>query len=126
MPNDRALPKQFLRRCLLLLLEERADHGYELVERLRPFGFDGSDPGGVYRTLRGMETEEVVRSVWEESGCGPHRRRYELTPAGRAELDRDAEQLSQTHEILFNFLARYYRVLSQRGRTGRRPELTPR
>ncbi|MCA1680840.1 MAG: helix-turn-helix transcriptional regulator, partial [Actinobacteria bacterium] len=51
-PTQPALPKNFLRPCLLLLLREAPAHGYELLDRLRAFGFEGSDPGGLYRALR--------------------------------------------------------------------------
>lgn len=110
MPHERALPKLFLRHCLLLLLEEDGGHGYDLVERLRAFGFTGSDPGGVYRALRTMEHDGVVRSVWEHSAVGPHRRCYEVTETGRSELRQDAGKLAQASEILADFLARYRKL----------------
>jgi poly-beta-hydroxybutyrate-responsive repressor len=112
LSNEPALPKGFLQHCLLLLLGEHATHGYDLVERLRPFGFDGSDPGGTYRALRAMERRNLVKSSWEDSEAGPHRRVYELTDEGRALLDRDAEELGQAHDILFNYLARYHRLIN--------------
>ena len=112
LSNEPALPKGFLQHCLLLLLGEHATHGYDLVERLRPFGFDGSDPGGTYRALRTMERRSLVKSSWEDSEAGPHRRVYELTDVGRALLDTDAEELGQAHDILFNYLARYHRLVN--------------
>jgi PadR family transcriptional regulator, regulatory protein PadR len=107
MANEAALPKHFLRRCLLLLLRERADYGYDLVERLAAFGFDGSDPGGVYRALRGMERDRLVRSAWRPSGAGPYRRVYELTFAGQRELARGATELAHCQEMLGTFIERY-------------------
>ena len=112
LSNEPALPRRFLEHCLLLLLGEHAAHGYDLVERLRPFGFDGSDPGGTYRALRTMERRDLVTSSWEDSEAGPHRRVYELTDEGRALLDRDAGELGQAHDILFNYLARYHRLVN--------------
>ncbi len=116
MSNEPGLPRGFLQECLLLLLHERPGHGYDLVERLRPFGFDGSDPGGAYRALRGMEAQHLVHSAWQESGAGPHRRVYELTQGGRDTLAHGIDDLSHTHEILFNFLARYHRITNERAR----------
>ena len=52
-----ALPKNFLRPCLLLLLREERAHGYDLLERIQSLGFDGSDPGGLYRALRALEND---------------------------------------------------------------------
>ncbi len=69
------LPKDFLRPCLLLLLREREAHGYELLESVAAFGFDHSDPGALYKTLRRLEHDGLVQSDWESpatalvSGC---------------------------------------------------------
>jgi PadR family transcriptional regulator, regulatory protein PadR len=102
-----ALPKNFLRPCLLLLLREQPAHGYELLERLQTLGFTREDPGGLYRTLRALETEGLVHSAWEASTTGPDRRIYELTRAGTEELHRRAKELIQARELLGVFLSRY-------------------
>jgi len=102
-----ALPKNFLRPCLLLLLREQPAHGYELLERLRAFGFDGSDPGGLYRALRKLEEEGFVSSAWEPSESGPHRRIYEITRPGTRDLHERAKSLSEARWILGGFLGRY-------------------
>lgn len=102
-----ALPKNFLRPCLLLLLREAPAHGYELLDRLRAFGFEGSDPGGLYRALRKLEGEGLVSSAWQRSGAGPDRRIYELTRPGRKELHRRAKALAETRQMLASFLGRY-------------------
>lgn len=81
-----ALPRNFLRACVLLLLREGPAHGYDLLERAQAFGFNRSDPGGLYRTLRGLEEEGLVHSVWETSSQGPDRRIYEITRAGGESL----------------------------------------
>ena len=70
MPADvPLLPKNFLRACLLLLLREQPAHGYELLERLRPFGFARDDPGGLYfhslpRPIRLLDTRPN-----QQAGC---------------------------------------------------------
>src|SRR5262249_46452935 len=78
---DGGQPKNFLRPCVLLLLGEQSAHGYELLERLKVFGFS-RDPGGLYRVLRSMEREGMVSSQWEASDVGPSRCLYTLTPLG--------------------------------------------
>lgn len=100
-------PRNFLQPCLLLLLREHADHGYELVSRLRPMHDAESDSGGVYRALRGLESRGLVRSEWCTSGNGPARRTYHLTPDGVAALDVQAAELRGVHEALGRFLERY-------------------
>ena len=39
------LPRNFVRPCVLLLLREHPAHGYDLLERLKVFGFSPTDPG---------------------------------------------------------------------------------
>ncbi len=107
-----ALPKSFLRPCLLLLLREQPAHGYELLERLRPLGFAGDDPGGLYRALRALESDGLVHSAWEPSRSGPDRRIYELTRAGMEELHRRSKSLVRARSTLDVFLSRYGEFVS--------------
>src|SRR3954451_24924718 len=72
------LPRNFLRPCILLLLRESPAHGYDLLERAQAFGFTRNDPGGLYRALRALEDEGLVKSFWEPSAQGPDRRIYEI------------------------------------------------
>ena len=102
-----ALPKKFVRPALLLLLLEQPAHGYELLERMQPFGFERPDPGGLYRNLRALEDAGLVRSSWEQSTAGPDRRIYNLTRAGREELHVHAKALAATSQTLQVFLSRY-------------------
>jgi PadR family transcriptional regulator PadR len=106
-PCDGGQPKNFARPCLLLLLAEAPSHGYELLDRLRPFGFSLSDPASVYKTLRQMEQEGVVTSEWELSARGPARRVYSLTQDGRDLLEAWAQTLEQNRAILTDYLERY-------------------
>ncbi len=101
------LPKNFIRPSLLLLLRESPAHGYQLLERLDSFGLAPSDPGGLYRALRALEAEGLVRSAWEPSSTGPRRRIYQLRRAGMEELHRQAKSIATTTEALEVFLSRY-------------------
>jgi PadR family transcriptional regulator, regulatory protein PadR len=112
MSTEPALPKNYLRPCLLLLLREQPAYGYELLERLSPFGFAGDDPGGLYRTLRALEADGLVRSAWEPSSAGPDRRIYQLTRKGMEELHRHAKELLRARETLGVFLSRYAEFVS--------------
>ena len=102
-----ALPKNFLRPCLLLLLREEPAHGYDLLERVQSLVFDGSEPGGLYRALRALEKDKLVRSVWEPSENGPDRRIYEITRSGMEELHRNAKAIAAGQESVAGFLSRY-------------------
>ncbi|MFC5995059.1 helix-turn-helix transcriptional regulator [Pseudonocardia hispaniensis] len=112
-------PRNFLQPCLLLLLRERPDHGYELAARLRPMHDGDGDAGGVYRALRGLERQGLVRSEWQTSDVGPARRTYHLTADGVAHLDAQAQGLERIHQVLHVFLDRYARVVAADRRFGR-------
>ena len=119
------LPKRFIRPCLLLLLREDPGHGYDLLERLAAFGFERSDPGGLYRALRAQEEDGLVRSAWEASASGPDRRTYEITRKGMEELHRQARGLASTDDLLDLFLTRYSEFVSlPRRRSGERSRTT--
>jgi PadR family transcriptional regulator, regulatory protein PadR len=113
------LPRNFLRPCILLLLREEPAHGYDLMHRLRPFGFVRDDPGRLYRALRALEDEGFVHSAWEASSSGPDRRIYELTRGGVEELHRTATGLADAADVLDVFLARYKEFVAIRPRRER-------
>jgi PadR family transcriptional regulator len=102
-----AVPRNFLRPCVLLLLRESPAHGYDLLERLSPFGFTGADPGGLYRALRALEEEGLVRSAWEPSPQGPDRRIYSITRAGAERLHDAATSMRAGARVLDRFVSRY-------------------
>jgi PadR family transcriptional regulator PadR len=104
----RARVERFVEPSLLLLLRERPLHGYELLERLSELGVEGRvDIGNLYRLLRALEEEGLVRSEWSADLPGPAKRTYELTDDGRRLLDRWAEALSRAQGTIGTFLDRY-------------------
>lgn len=102
-----AVPKDFIRACLLLLLREQQAHGYDLIERVAALGFEPPDPGGLYRSLRRLEQDGLVSSAWEPSQAGPQRRIYQITRAGMEELHVRAKAMSAGARIVETVLARY-------------------
>jgi DNA-binding PadR family transcriptional regulator len=75
---------------MLGLLEPQPSHGYELKRSYdRRFGHERPLPfGQVYATLGRLERDGRVRVDGVEAGGGPERKRYSITPAGVAELER--------------------------------------
>ena len=107
------LPKNFLRPCLLLLLREHPAHGYDLLERLRPLGFNRDDPGRLYRALRALEGQARALGLGEVLGRAD-RRMYEITRLGMEELHESVASLKATGEILELFILRYTDFVAQR------------
>lgn len=103
----RGLPRNFLRPCLLLLIAEKPSHGYDLMERLDEIGYQRAEPGGLYRTLRLLEQEGLIRSNWGSSEVGPRRRTYRLTGDGMDWLHAWAGSMRYTRNVLDQFLSRY-------------------
>jgi len=101
---EAGLPRAYLRTVLLVLVAEGPTHGYELLEAARALGMRLNDPGGLYRTLRTLEHEELLASWWEDSSTGPPRRTYELTAAGRAALAETLETIRGRVALLSNLL----------------------
>jgi PadR family transcriptional regulator, regulatory protein PadR len=100
--------ERFVEPALLLLLRERPAHGYELIESLGELAPGlRVDMGNLYRSLRAMEAEGLVRSEWDAKAPGPAKRRYELTAAGRRLLDEWAAALGRTRDRIEMFLGRY-------------------
>src|SRR5919204_4197256 len=116
----RARVERFVEPSLLLLLRERPLHGYELLERIPELGEGRVDIGNLYRLLRKLEDEGLVRSEWSADLPGPAKRTYELTDEGRRLLDRWAEALRRARQTIGGFLERYEASLAtpSSGRTG--------
>ena len=114
MPTESPnLPRNFVRPCVLLLLREHPAHGYDLLEQVTQLGLGKVDPGGLYRALRVMERDGLVRSSWEHSSAGPARRTYELLPDGTDWLHAWAGALRESHRYLSIYLSRYDAIIER-------------
>ena len=100
--------ERFQVAAILLLLRERPAHGYDLLERLPPLiGRERVDVGNLYRVLRSLEEQGLVRSEWDETVPGPAKRTYELTGSGETALGRWAAALAETRTQIDLFLQRF-------------------
>jgi PadR family transcriptional regulator PadR len=113
-------PRNFLKPCLLLLLRGWSAYGYQLMPKLALFGFrfqnaEGKpDYGTVYRALRDLEREGMVRSSWDTTTEGPARRVYGLTEAGEAFLQSWINGLEQYKQALDFFFRLYSETMIPR------------
>ena len=98
----------FVQPRLLLQLVKKPAHGYELMETLGGEADDPApDPGTLYRTLRTLEEDGLVRSAWDTGDPGPARRVYQLTDQGVDYLHAWAVSIRATRMQLDRFLGEY-------------------
>lgn len=101
---------------LLLQLAQGPAHGYEILERMTEAEEAlGTDPGFLYRTLRGFEEEGLVRSSWDTTGSGPARRVYAITDLGWEHLQGWTVHLRRTQHRLDRFLLDYEALMKGQG-----------
>jgi poly-beta-hydroxybutyrate-responsive repressor len=103
----RARVERFAEPAVLLLLRERPVHGYELLEQLPELTGERVDMGNLYRFLRLLEAEGIVRSEWDDAAPGPSKRVYELTGEGRVLLGEWAGALRDAQVRIDGFLTRH-------------------
>jgi len=111
---EACLPRNALQAWTLLLLQHEPGHGYDLLRRLHWPKADSAGPR-LYRLLRDLEEDGLVRSGWTESADGPERRVYRLTPKGARQLTHDAQGLHRLFETLERFFEHYEQASGDSG-----------
>lgn len=101
---------RFLQSCLLVLLHREPGYGYSLMDGLEEFGFEPEemDISIVYRALRNLEAEGLVKDSWDEVSLGPQRRVYRLTPEGENMLAAWVQDLQQRKKQIEALEAAYH------------------
>ncbi len=117
--------KALLRPAILVLLRERQDHGYALVERLAAAGLGSFDPPGVYRALRGLEAEGAAISWWTSAPRGAPRRVYTLTEIGEGSLRQSMAALARQRDAVAGLVERAMGADSRRRAGAERPLRQP-
>lgn len=102
-----SMPKNLMIPVLLLNLSNFSLHGYKLIQELTRFGFSSIDQGNVYRTLRQLEKDEMIKSEWDTTTSGPAKRIYSITDAGLAYLKTCSDALEQYQSIINRFFTMY-------------------
>ena len=76
------MKKDLLELCLLHLMAQGDQYGYELLRRLHAV-FPDVQESAIYAILRGLCREGATERYQGETSGGPARKYYRLTPAGR-------------------------------------------
>lgn len=75
------LKKDLIELCLLHLLSQGDQYGYDLLRRLHA-AFPDTQESAVYAILRGLCREGYLEQYTGETSDGPARKYYRLTPQG--------------------------------------------
>lgn len=96
---------------ILLALADTDLHGLGIADRVEE-ATDGAvelGPGTLYRSLKEMVDEGLIREAPAPEGADPRRRYYAITPAGKRRAAREAARLERVVEV-----ARERRLLPER------------
>jgi DNA-binding PadR family transcriptional regulator len=99
---------RMLQPTVMALLAEGPQHGYALVQQLSESPLlKGRKPDdtGVYRLLKILEGQRLVRHEVAESELGPSKRLYELTDLGRECLGKWTDTLDDYHRAIAKLVA---------------------
>ena len=98
---------RFLEPLVLYLLKKQGrTYGYELLGAIQCHALTDStvEPGALYRTLRKLEINGFVESIWNESTIGPARRTYKLTENGKNHLSEWVIVIQHMSESMLSFV----------------------
>ena len=90
------LKKELLELCLLHLLTQGDQYGYEMLSRLHA-AFPDTQESAIYAILRGLGRSGCTESYQGEVSGGPARKYYRLTQSGR---EKYAELLNLWQSLL--------------------------
>jgi len=102
-------PERYLQASILLGLNTKPSYGYELIGHIQSYGFIDGDapPGMVYRHLRQMEDDNLVKSAWETKETGAAKRIYTITEEGKEVLSIWIDYMAAKAKKLHNFIEMY-------------------
>lgn len=101
--------ERYIQASILLGLVYAPSYGYELISTIQSFGFiEGTAPPGmIYRHLRQMEDDNMVRSEWETKQAGAAKRIYTITDEGREVLELWIQFMQTSADKLTHFIRMY-------------------
>lgn len=80
--KDTQLLKGVLDGCVLHIIASNKIYGYELVQKLKQYGFDTIVGGTVYPLLQKLEKQGLIAGKTENSPEGPDRKYLSITSEG--------------------------------------------
>ncbi|MBW1779750.1 MAG: helix-turn-helix transcriptional regulator [Deltaproteobacteria bacterium] len=114
---SRGKQERYIQPSILMRLYVRASYGYELIQNIQKFGFVQGDapPGMIYRHLRQLEEDGLVRSEWETKESGPAKRVYQITDDGKEILAIWVDYMEGQADKLNSFVKQFKKALRKKG-----------
>jgi PadR family transcriptional regulator PadR len=94
--------KGLLEYLVLKIVGARSVYVPDILRALAGTEFSTQE-GTLYPLLSKLRREELVHYEWRESDAGPPRKYYQLTPAGRAQLEALDDYWSLLNRTIANF-----------------------
>lgn len=107
--------KGYIRIGILILLNRKPSHGYELMKEIkfRSGGLWKPTPGGVYPILKNLEKSKYIKGQWETQN-NRKLKIYTITEAGkmilRASLKKQVELSANINSLFKDFLREVFNV----------------
>lgn len=99
--NDKSqLLRGTLEGCILKIISDGETYGYEIVSKLKEYGFSDCTEGTIYPLLTRLEKKEILKSIKKESPLGPQRKYYSLSEKGKKELKIFYENWIEFREVV--------------------------
>jgi DNA-binding PadR family transcriptional regulator len=107
--------ERYVQASILIGLYSSPSYGYQIISTIQSYGFiEGAPPPGmIYRHLRQMEGDNLVRSEWETQNAGAAKRIYTITEEGREVLELWIQLMKDKARKLNNFVGMYQEKTNQ-------------
>lgn len=92
------LVRKNIEYILLRCLNEKAMHGYAIINQVRKDHGVYLGPSTVYPTLNQLEEQGLIKGLWDLTSVRP-RKTYEITSEGLREFQREKTVIRQMLEI---------------------------
>lgn len=82
MYDKSQLRRGTLEGCILKIIKLEETYGYEIMNKLSTYGFDGLSEGTIYPLLIRLEKKKLICSNYKASPLGPKRKYFSITQLG--------------------------------------------
>lgn len=87
MNNNSQILKGILEGCILSIISKEETYGYELLTKLKEYGFEDIVEGTLYPLLLRLEKNQLIIAEKRKSTAGVNRKYYRLSKLGETELE---------------------------------------